>query len=129
MKNLEVIINGERYIKAPPAPTGKGMKDALEVRFDSDAGDQISVREYLYTLLNMVWHEQESFDGKRPFGNSGWEYEILKPLAFAGLVDLGENVADPGEDLTYYPTDEQMRVAHAYVSDLIAYAMFGEPEQ
>jgi hypothetical protein len=125
---MNVIINGERYIKAPPEPKGKGLAEALEVRFDYEDADQVSVREYLYTLLNKVWHEQECFDGKRPFGNSDWEWNLLNPLALAGFIDLGKNDGDQHEP-SYYPSKEQLRAAHAYVSDLIAYAMFGEAEQ
>lgn len=52
----------------------------------SDAGDDITVREYLTALLTELWQEEESFSGKRPFGNSGWQYEIYTPLVKAGMV-------------------------------------------
>ncbi len=46
-----------------------------------------TVREYLVALLAEVWTEKEGFSGKRPFGNSGWEYDLYLPLLKAGLVD------------------------------------------
>ena len=52
----------------------------------SDAGDGITIGDYLKYLLNTVWHEGEGFSGKRPFGNSGWEYELYLPLIKAGIV-------------------------------------------
>lgn len=39
-----------------------------------------SIREYMKTLLITLWEEGEGFSGKRPFGNSGWEYDVIKPL-------------------------------------------------
>jgi len=46
-----------------------------------------SVRDYLKKLLTLVWQEGEGFDGKRPFGNSGWEYEVFSALGKAGIID------------------------------------------
>jgi hypothetical protein len=65
------------------------LLEALEIRFDSDAGDDLTVREYLRTLLTTLWEEEEGFSGKRPFGNSGWKYELYRPLIAAGLIEGG----------------------------------------
>lgn len=46
-----------------------------------------TVRDYLVTLLALLWDEKELFDGKKPFGNSGWDGELLVPLIRAGLVE------------------------------------------
>lgn len=45
-----------------------------------------TVGEYLSTLLHVLWEENEGFSGKRPLGNSGWEYEVYEALARRGLV-------------------------------------------
>jgi hypothetical protein len=45
-----------------------------------------TIREYLQKLLTKVLEEGESFSGKRPFGNSGWHYELYFPLVQANLV-------------------------------------------
>ncbi|MDH5640873.1 MAG: hypothetical protein OEY28_06230 [Nitrospira sp.] len=119
---MEVLINGVRYIPAPPEPTGKGLLDALEVRFDSDAGDGLTVRQYLHKLMSLLWKEQESFDGKRPFGNSDWEFDLYKPLAKAGFIDLGPLHEEDGEPFNW--TKDQVAAAHAYVQELVAAAMF-----
>lgn len=50
---------------------------------DADAG---TIKEYLIKLLHELWSEGEGFSGKRPFGNSGWEYELYLPLVSAGVV-------------------------------------------
>ena len=46
-----------------------------------------SIREYLFQLLITLWNEGEGFSGKRPFGNSGWEYDLLTPLVEMGVID------------------------------------------
>lgn len=51
-----------------------------------DLNEEITLRQYFYDLMSTLWCEQDGFDGKRPFGNSGWDYEIYKPLVQAGLV-------------------------------------------
>jgi hypothetical protein len=56
------------------------------VRFDSDAGKNLTIRQYLHVLLQTLWTEQEGFSGKRPFGNSGWSYDLYKPLIQAGAI-------------------------------------------
>lgn len=62
------------------------LKEALNIRFDSDAGDNITIRDYLRILLETLWDEGEGFSGKRPFGNSGWEHELYRPLVKHGFV-------------------------------------------
>jgi hypothetical protein len=45
-----------------------------------------TVRGYLAELLANLWRQQDLFSGKRPFGNSGWDCDLLVPLAKAGLI-------------------------------------------
>jgi hypothetical protein len=52
---------------------------------DNDAGAD-TIRAYLVALLAELWKQGEGFGGKRPFGNSGWEYELYGALAKAGYV-------------------------------------------
>lgn len=87
---MKVEIDGVQYIPAPTPARGRDLDAALDVRFDSDAGSQLTVRDYFRALLSTLWEEKEGFSGKRPFGNSGWEYEVHTALAKAGFVDLGE---------------------------------------
>ena len=44
------------------------------------------IKEYLKKLLLGVWIKEESFNGKRPFGNSGWKYEVYVALARAKVI-------------------------------------------
>jgi hypothetical protein len=50
---------------------------------DNEAFD--TVRDYLKGLLQNLWIEGEGFSGKRPFGNSGWEYDLYQPLIAVGF--------------------------------------------
>lgn len=118
---MQVLIDGVKFVPLANKPKGHSLLESLEVRFDSDAGDDLTVREWLCKLLTAVWSEQECFNSKRPWGNSGWEYDVIIPLAKAGFINLG--AAD--EDGDFSPTAKQMVVAHAYVSDLILAAMLG----
>ena len=42
-----------------------------------------TIKGYLLALAHKAWKEGEGFSGKRPFGNSGWCYEIYHALANA----------------------------------------------
>jgi hypothetical protein len=71
----------------------------LDLRFFcNDFDREVSIREYLHALLDRLWDEGESFSGKRPFGNSGWEYDLYKPLIVAGVIkgslDIDGYIAD-----------------------------------
>lgn len=57
---------------------------AIEME-DNDAGAR-TVREYLVLLARQCWMEGEGFSGKRPFGNSGWHYEVYGALMRAGAI-------------------------------------------
>lgn len=57
---------------------------ALPMR-QNDAG-AATVREYLLRLPTTVWDERGGFNGKRPWGNSGWEYDLHEALIRGGLI-------------------------------------------
>lgn len=52
---------------------------------DNDSGAR-TIRGYLIELLLTVWREGEGFSGKRPFGDSGWVWDLYVALARAGVV-------------------------------------------
>lgn len=53
---------------------------------ENDSGAS-TVRGYLVALLATLWREDECFSGKRPFGNSSWQYDIYEAMTKAGIVD------------------------------------------
>lgn len=96
----------------------KTLLDALEIRFDSDAGKNITIRHYLFSLISVLWKEQECFSGKRPFGNSGWDYDLYVPLIKNGF--LAGEIDEDG-----YIENIDDKAAHEYVSRLIHAAFYG----
>lgn len=60
--------------------------EILEIEMGENDADAKTVRDYLKKLLSAIWEQGESFSGKRPFGNSGWEYDLCKPLVRHGAV-------------------------------------------
>jgi len=47
---------------------------------------QTTIGNFLIELLARLWVEKEEFSGKRPFGNSSWEYDLYIPLIENGIV-------------------------------------------
>lgn len=72
--------------------------DVLDLTVGDNDADAETIRDYLIKLLSAVWREGEGFSGKRPFGNSSWEYELYRPLVRAGLIE-GEFEVYDGETL------------------------------
>lgn len=60
-------------------------KECLDVEIN-DCGEVCTLREYLRSLLLALWTEKEGFSGKRPLGNSGWEFDIYASLVKAGAI-------------------------------------------
>lgn len=59
--------------------------EILELKMNSDIGET-TIRRWLRELLLRLWRDGEGFNGKRPFGNSGWQFDVYKPLIKAGLI-------------------------------------------
>jgi hypothetical protein len=59
---------------------------ALPMNPDENSGQAKSVWEYLIKLLTTLIDEGECFSGKRPFGDSGWEYELKAALVAGGAM-------------------------------------------
>lgn len=63
------------------------LSEILQLKIgDCDAGKDLTIKGYLHALLMRVWERGEEFSGKRPFGNSGWEYDLYVPLIKNGVV-------------------------------------------
>lgn len=61
---------------------------ALYIEYYSEAlKKQVTIKEYFKTLLEQLWREEESFSGKRPFGDSGWQREIYEVLIDNEILD------------------------------------------
>lgn len=62
-----------------------------------------TIKDYLIDLLDSLWDEKECFNGKRPFGNSGWQFDIFAALVEAdiinGKIDEDGNLEECNNDL------------------------------
>lgn len=92
---MKVEIDGIIYVPAQPACADSGPLETR--RFVNDIGHECSLREYLHALLDVMWREGERFSGKRPFGNSGWEYDVYAFLVKAGAIEGKMAEDDPDE--------------------------------
>ncbi len=85
---------------APEGVTGAEQDDAVHRLLDLEvpeiAEGATTVRGYLTALLATLWEQEEEFSSKRPFGGSGWRYDLLIPMARAGMID---GTFDPDGDL------------------------------
>ena len=61
-------------------------QEALLAPVRSDDVGNMTVKDYLVTLLVTLWDEKDGFSGKRPFGNSAWQFDLYGALVRAGLV-------------------------------------------
>lgn len=63
-------------------------KEILELKFEStDLGKEITIKDFFKELLTTLFKEGECFSGKRPFGNSGWNYDLHVCLAKNGVIE------------------------------------------
>lgn len=61
--------------------------EILELKFEStDLEKEISIRDFFKELLTTLFKEGECFNGKRPFGNSGWDWDLKICLVKNGVV-------------------------------------------
>lgn len=63
------------------------LQEILNYPYDFRDCDAHNIKEYFHSLLHTLWLEGEGFSGKRPFGNSGWEYDLYIPLIVMDAVD------------------------------------------
>ena len=67
-----------------PATCSPLPVEVLDVMIDGDFTG--TLRDFFKELSLMVWNEGEGFSGKRPWGNSGWEYQVFEALIKGGHV-------------------------------------------
>lgn len=87
-------------------------QDVLACPMQPNDAKAATIRDYLVALLKKVWQENECFNGKRPFGNSGWEYDLYAPMVAAGLV-----AGEIDEDGCLVDMDD--RAAHDLIAEAI----------
>lgn len=61
-------------------------QEILDLPLPPNDSGATTIRGYLTALLTELWREEEGFSSKRPFGNSGWQYDLYSPLIRVGAV-------------------------------------------
>jgi hypothetical protein len=74
-----------------------------------------TIRDYLISLLALFWEDQEMFDAKRPFGDSGWASDLDKALIRAGHVN---GTIDDDGDVTELDMDAVDELIAAAIQSL-----------
>lgn len=61
--------------------------EILALPMAQNDAEAATIKDYLKALLASLMTEGEGFSGKRPFGNSGWEYDIYAALVRGGAIE------------------------------------------
>lgn len=101
--------------------------EIFQLKMEENDADAKTIGEYLESLLLGIWNEGESFSGKRPFGNSGWEHELQLCLAQHGYIKCKKELYkdDKEEFWEYDINDEGYLEANEIISKCIVY-VFGQ---
>jgi len=84
------------------------IKQIADLKFYSnDLDKNLSIKEYLKTLLETLWEEKECFDGKRPFGNSSWDYDIIRCLIKNNVI---EGTLDEDGNVDIYDSEDSDKI-------------------
>lgn len=78
----------------------------LEIKLKENDANAETIGYYLKALLIKLWKDEESFSGKRPFGNSGWKYIVYESLIENNIIN-GE--IDEDGFISYLSDDERKK--------------------
>lgn len=62
-------------------------QQVLALPMPENDANAATIRDYLITLLVTLWDEKEGFSGKRPFGNSDWDSDLIVALIQADAIE------------------------------------------
>jgi len=72
-------------------------KDILDLPMYKEFSGE-TIGSYFSKMMIKLWEEGESFSGKRPFGNSGWEHDVYESLVMnevcKGAIDRYDDDPD-----------------------------------
>lgn len=79
------------------------MTNILELKFHSeDLDKEVTIREFFYELMNLLWEEKDEFSGKYAWGNSDWDGDLIKCLVknklITGVIDEDDNLDEYDEE-------------------------------
>lgn len=82
-----------------------------------DLGDTLSMKQYFERLFIKLWEEPDSFSGHRPWGNSGWKWDIFVTLIKHKVIE-----GELDEDGCVKEVNE--KAASKFIADEILYPFF-----
>jgi hypothetical protein len=97
--------------------------EILKYEYKFRGVDACNLREYFFRLLETLWLEGEGFSGKRPFGDSCWEYDIYEALVEMGAIQ-GVFDCDKESGERYGLAQVDTKKGNEVVQDLIEYVFF-----
>lgn len=82
-----VLIDGIEYVQKRFDYDTSKLSKALDTYIFSDASNSIiTIREHLYELFSDLFHQGEFFNSTRPWGNSGWQFDVYTALIREGIL-------------------------------------------
>lgn len=82
------------------------IDDVLNFVYSNWDLGECSIRHYLIELAKRCWVEVDRFGGKRPFGNSGWKWDVYYALAEGGFVTGTKDDAGNWDDVDHEAADK-----------------------
>lgn len=62
-------------------------QEILDLPMEDNDADAKTIGDYFHHVAFQVWVQGEGFDGKRPFGNSGWRRAVEKAMIKARAIE------------------------------------------
>ena len=63
------------------------LEEILNLKFYSkDLDREITIKDFFKKLLKTLFKEKETFDSKRPFGNSDWDCDLIVCLIKNNII-------------------------------------------
>lgn len=90
-------------------------KNILDLPMDENDAAAKTIRGYLKALLSHLWEAEESFSGKRPFGNSGWQHDVYRALAKGKAIEAS---LDEDGYLESFDREEADKLIHDAIAAL-----------
>lgn len=83
---------------------------------DLNTDEPVTIKDYLMSLLSQLWHAKSSFSGKRPFGNSGWEFDVYRALIMGRHIRGTITRDGDFQNWNQHEADELIENAIAYMA-------------
>lgn len=83
----------------------------FEIPMEENDAEAKTIGEYLKKLFCTLWGKGEEFSGKRPFGNSGWQYDVYAALIKAGVVNGKLDSNGYVDEIDYRQADDMIQKA------------------